>query len=80
MIRIHTRVLNGLPVAVEGDYATDFDGQVLIEDITVYWDKPNKLGQYKRAKVIEDKLTHDDWYQLEDELLDSFFYHGVGYE
>lgn len=76
MITIHTRVLNGLPVRVEADYGTDIDGSILIEDIQVYWDKPKS----KRADVIEKKMTSDDWYRLEDELLDEFYYRGTWYE
>ena len=72
MIELHTRVLNGLPVRVEADYSNDRHEGIVIDDIQVYWDKPNS----KRAEVIENKMTDEDWYRLEDELLDSFFYAG----
>jgi hypothetical protein len=72
MIIIHTRVLNGLPVRVEADWNSDRWGEITIEDIQVFWDKPNS----KRALVIENKMPQEDWWSLEDELLDEFLHRG----
>lgn len=80
MIRIHTTVLNGMPVAVEAEWNTDRYGEITIEDITVCWPRPNKLNAYKHAKVLEDKMASDDWDRLEEELLEEFYYDRSWYE
>lgn len=80
MVVIHTRVLNGLPVRVEADVSTGFDGEVIVEEMTVYWNKkPNKLGQYYQAKVIEDKMQPDDWKRVEEEIIEALCYHQSGW-
>ena len=70
-ISLHTRVLGGLPVYVEAIATFGYDGDYDIERAKIYWNKPNS----KRATVIENKMTDDDWAQIAEQLLDRL--HGI---
>lgn len=72
MITLHTRVLNGLPIRAEADTKTDRFGDLVIDGVQLFWNKPNKnpFKRFTRAGVIETKMTHNDWEMLEDELMD----------
>jgi len=70
MIGFNARVLNGLPVFVEAETSTDRDYGIIVDDIQIFWQKPNKRGERKRALVIEQKMTDNDWECLENDLMD----------
>lgn len=80
MIVINTRVLNGLPVRVEAEVSNDRDHGVIVENIELYWNKKSKLGQYRRATVIENKMTSNDWRLVEQEILQMMWWASVAEE
>ncbi len=70
MIGFNARVLNGLPVFVEVETSMDRDYGLIVDEMAIFWMMPNVLGERKRAMVIENKMTSNDWDELESDFIE----------
>lgn len=67
MMQFSVRVLNGLPLIAEVEYADDRDEGVIIEQIQLY----DRNG--RRADWAERKMSTEDWSDLEYDILENFW-------